>query len=56
MKQHLRPKDVVDFWQRQATAAAIASARKMIGDGGVPADTPVGHLSDEASRAVVQIR
>jgi hypothetical protein len=45
--RHLRPKGVVDFWQRQATAAAIASARKMVGDGVVPADTPVGHLSDE---------
>jgi hypothetical protein len=47
MKQYLRPKGVVDLWQRQATAAAIASARKMIGDGGVPASTAVGHLSDE---------
>jgi hypothetical protein len=38
---------VVDLWQRQATAAAIRSARKMIGDGVVPANTPVNHLSDE---------
>jgi hypothetical protein len=45
--KHLRPKGVIDLWQRQATAAAIASARKMIGDGAVPAGTPVGHLSDE---------
>ena len=43
----LRPKAVHDMWQRQATAAAIASARKMIGDGMVPAATPVSHLSDE---------
>jgi hypothetical protein len=43
----LRPKGVIDLWQRQATAAAIRSARKMIGDGGVPAGTAVGHLSDE---------
>jgi hypothetical protein len=43
----LRPKAVQDLWQRQATAAAIASARKMIGDGVVSPDTPVGHLSDE---------
>jgi hypothetical protein len=38
---------VTDLWQRQATAAAIESARKMIGDGVVSPDTPVGHLSDE---------
>ena len=43
----LRPKAVQDLWQRQATAAAIESARKMIGDGVVPPGTPVGHLSDE---------
>ena len=43
----LRPKAVQDLWQRQATAAAIESARKMIGDGVVSPDTPVGHLSDE---------
>jgi hypothetical protein len=47
MKQHLRPKSVVELWQRQATAAAIESARKMIGGGVVPPDIPVGHLSDE---------
>ena len=47
MKQHLRPKGAVDLWQRQATSAAIASARKIVGDGVVPADMPVGHLSDE---------
>jgi hypothetical protein len=45
--KNLRPKDVTNDWLRQATAAAIASARKMVGDGGVPPDTPVGHLSDE---------
>jgi hypothetical protein len=43
----LRPKAVQDLWQREATAAAIASARKMIGDGMVSPDTPVGHLTDE---------
>jgi hypothetical protein len=43
----LRPKAVQDLWQRQATAAAIESARKMIGEGVVPAATPVSHLSDE---------
>jgi hypothetical protein len=47
MKQHLRPKGVVDLWQRQATAAAIASARKMIGNGVVSPGTPVGHLPDD---------
>jgi hypothetical protein len=45
--KHLRPKGVIDIWQRQATAAAVASARKMVGDGVVPSDTLVGHLSDE---------
>jgi hypothetical protein len=45
--RNLRPKDVANLWLRQATAAAIASARKMVGDGAVPPDTPVGHLSDE---------
>jgi hypothetical protein len=43
----LRPKAVQDLWQRQATAAAIKSACKIIGDGVVSPDTPVGHLSDE---------
>jgi hypothetical protein len=47
MKHYLRPNGVVDLWQRQATAAAIASARKMIGNGVVSPGTPVGHLSDE---------
>jgi hypothetical protein len=44
-----RPKSVEALWQKQATAAAIASARKMIGTGGalVPADTPVASLTDE---------
>jgi hypothetical protein len=45
--KHLRPKGVIDLWQRQATAAAIASARKIVGDGVVPGDTRVGELSDE---------
>src|SRR6516225_2409725 len=43
----LRPKAVQDLWQREATAAAIASARKMIGEGVVSPNTPVGHLTDE---------
>jgi hypothetical protein len=43
----LRPRAVQNLWHRQATAAAIESARKMIGDGVVSPDTPVGHLSDE---------
>jgi hypothetical protein len=45
--KYLRPKGVIDLWQRQATAAAIGSARKMVGDGVVSSDTPVGHLSDD---------
>jgi hypothetical protein len=36
---------VEDEWQRRATAAAIESARKVIG-GAVPPGTPVGKLSD----------
>jgi hypothetical protein len=36
---------IEDELQRQATAAAIESARKIIG-GAVPAGTPVGKLSD----------
>jgi hypothetical protein len=47
MRQHLRSKSVVDLWQRQATAAGIKSMRKMIGDGVVSPETPVGHLSVE---------
>ena len=43
----LRPKAVRDLWQRQATAAAIGSARKMVGSGVVHPDTSVGGLSDE---------
>jgi hypothetical protein len=43
----LRPKPVQDLWQREATAAAIASARKMIGNGVVHPETSVGGLSDE---------
>jgi hypothetical protein len=36
-----------DEWQRQATAAAIAAARGIIrGDGAIPANTPIGRLSD----------
>jgi hypothetical protein len=51
--KHLRPKSVIDLWQRQATAAAIASARKMIGDGGVPAGTAVGDLSDKQLGGII---
>jgi hypothetical protein len=43
----LRPRAVQDLWQRQATAAAIQSARKMIGNSVVPAETPIGMVSDE---------
>jgi hypothetical protein len=43
----LRPKAVQDLWQREATAAAIKSARKMIGEGVVHPGTSVGGLSDE---------
>jgi len=43
----LRPKAVQDLWQRQATAAAIESARKMIDSGVVHPDASVGGLSDE---------
>ena len=38
---------IEDEWQRQATAAAIKSARKVIGvDGKLKPGTPVGKLSD----------
>jgi hypothetical protein len=43
----LRLKAVQGLWEKQATACAVESARKMIGEGVVPADTPVGGLSDE---------
>jgi hypothetical protein len=36
---------IEESWQRQATAAATESARKVIG-GAVPAGTPVGKLND----------
>jgi hypothetical protein len=35
-----------DAWLRQATASAIAAARKTIDAGVVPPNTPVGRLSD----------
>ena len=38
----LRPMPVQDLWQREATAAAIASARKMIGNGVQPAQGQYG--------------
>ena len=41
------PSAMEDVWQRMATAAAIASARKVIDtDGVIPPDTPIGRLSD----------
>jgi len=41
------PSAMEDVWQRMATAAAIASARKMIDtDGVIPPGTPIGRLSD----------
>jgi hypothetical protein len=43
----LRPQAVQDLWQQEATAAAIKSARKMIGDSVVSPEIPVGHLSNE---------
>jgi hypothetical protein len=33
-------------WQRRATAAAIAAARKVVADGALPSGTPIGRLSD----------
>ncbi len=35
-----------DQWQKEATSAAIAAARKIITDGAIPAGTPIGRLSD----------
>lgn len=36
-----------DAWQRRATAAAIAAARKIVhSDGEIPPGTPIGRLSD----------
>jgi len=36
-----------DEWQRRATAAAVAAARRVVkGDAAIPANTPVGRLSD----------
>ena len=41
------PSAMEDVWQRMATAAAIASARKVIDtDGVIPPGTPIGRLSD----------
>ncbi len=38
---------IEDQWQRDATAAAIAAARRVIqADGPIPPGTPVGRLSD----------
>ena len=33
-------------WQRRATFAAIAAARKVVADGALPSSTPIGRLSD----------
>jgi hypothetical protein len=35
-----------DEWQRQATAAAVAAARKVVSDGVIPYGTPIGRLGD----------
>jgi hypothetical protein len=36
-----------DEWQRRATAAAVAAARRVVkGDAAVPVNTPIGRLSD----------
>src|SRR5262249_28171863 len=37
---------IEDAWQRQATAAAIAAARKIVKDGVIPSLTPIGRLGD----------
>jgi hypothetical protein len=37
---------IEDAWLRKATAAAIAAARKIVGDGAVNPAAPVGRLSD----------
>jgi hypothetical protein len=47
VKRRLQPKAASDLWQQQATAAAIKSARKMIGNDIVPSETPVAMLSDD---------
>jgi hypothetical protein len=40
------PAALEDHWQRQATAAAIEAARKVIKEGVVPPGTPIGRLGD----------
>jgi hypothetical protein len=36
-----------DEWQRHASAAAVAAARRLVkGDAAIPANTPIGRLSD----------
>jgi hypothetical protein len=35
-----------DAWQRRATAAAIAAARKVVSNGAIPAGAPIGRLGD----------
>lgn len=35
-----------DEWLRQATAEAIAQAKRMVGDGGIPPNTPVYRLNE----------
>jgi peptidoglycan/xylan/chitin deacetylase (PgdA/CDA1 family) len=47
LRRRWRPEAVHDLWLRQATAAAIGSARKIIGSSAVPARTPIAALSDE---------
>jgi hypothetical protein len=50
MKQpigEVSPSAIEDAWQRQATAAAIAAARKVVRvDGVIPPGTPIGRLGD----------
>jgi hypothetical protein len=41
----LSPSAIEDAWQRQATAAAIAAAREVVG-GTIPPATPIGRLGD----------
>jgi hypothetical protein len=45
--QQISPTAIEDAWQRHATAAAIAAARKVVDDGGpIPPGTPIGRLGE----------
>jgi hypothetical protein len=51
MKKHMQirqvsPGAIEDIWQRRATAAAIASARKIVSDGTIPPGTQIARLGD----------